>query len=246
MGLLFSGILAVTTRILVVDSQRVSKSPKEIRVPDKPFHPYDSYVFPKRVLGKQNQFCNSKLFKLYPRLDYDKIKDSATYYFCNRHYSKLKGNDENYFMSAGCLDWKHAFSLFDEYQAASYHRLAVNYEVIVPQCRDVKEIQNTSSAYQMELNRQCLEKIVKTLQFLARQKLALRGDNSDYDSNFTLTLKLCAKDISQLTDWMKRKPKNYEPWYLKRNNSDYCESNNPSYNSKHLEQLLFNNMSQVH
>ena len=86
LGLLFSGILAVTTRILVVDSQRVSKSPKIIRVPDKPFHPCDSYVFPKRVLGKQNQFFNSKWFKLYPRLDYDEIKDSATCFFCKHHY----------------------------------------------------------------------------------------------------------------------------------------------------------------
>ena len=170
------------------------------------------------------------------------MKDSATYFFCKCHHSKLKGNGESSFISAGCLDWKHALSLFDEHQAASYHRLAVNYEVIVPQCGDVKEIQNTSSANQMELNRQCLEKIVKTLQFLARQRLALRGDNSDYDSNFTLTLKLCAKDISQLTDWMKRKQKNYEPRYLKRNNSNYGESNNPSYNSQHLEKLLFNNM----
>ena len=68
-------------------------------------------------------------------------------------------------MSAGCLDWKHALSLFDEHQAASYHRLAVNYEVIVPQCGDVKEIQNISSANQMELNRQCLEKIVKLYNF---------------------------------------------------------------------------------
>ena len=37
----------------------VNKSPIEIRVPDKPFHPNDSYVFPKRVFGKQNRFCNS-------------------------------------------------------------------------------------------------------------------------------------------------------------------------------------------
>ena len=31
----------------------------------------------------------------------------------------------------------------------------------------------------MELNRRCLANIVETLQFLPRQGLALRGDNSD-------------------------------------------------------------------
>ena len=40
----------------------VNKSPIEIRVPDKPFHPNVSYVFPKRMFGKQNRFCNSKFY----------------------------------------------------------------------------------------------------------------------------------------------------------------------------------------
>ena len=40
---------------------------------------------------------------------------------------------------------------------------------------------------------------------MARKGLALRGGNSDEDSNFMQTLKLRAKDIRQLTDWMKRK-----------------------------------------
>ena len=66
-------------------------------------------------------------------------------------------------------------------------------------------MQNEATATQMELNRWCLVKIVETLQFLARQGLALCWDNSDDDSNFTQTLKLRAKDIPQLTDWMKRK-----------------------------------------
>ena len=40
---------------------------------------------------------------------------------------------------------------------------------------------------------------------LWRQGLALRGNNGDDDSNFIQTLKLRAKDILQLTDWMKQK-----------------------------------------
>ena len=57
----------------------------------------------------------------------------------------------------------------------------------------------------MELNRRCLAKIGETWQFLARQRLALRGDNSDDDSNVIQTLKLRGKDFPQLIDWMKRK-----------------------------------------
>ena len=70
------------------------------------------------------------------------------------------------------------------------------------------------------------------LKLLARQGLALCGDNSDDDSNFMQTVKLGAKYISQLTDWKKRKEnKIYDPRYLKRSNSDYGESNNPWNNS---------------
>ena len=93
--------------------------------------------------------------------------------------------------------------MFDEHQAASYHRLAMTYEVIVPECGDVEEMQNESTTSHMELDRRCLVKTVETLQFLARQGLVFREDNSDADSNFIQNLKLRAKDILQLTDWMK-------------------------------------------
>ena len=75
----------------------------------------------------------------------------------------------------------------------------------LPQYGDIKEMQNKPTAYQMELNRWCLAKIVETLQFLARQGLAIREDNSDDDSNFMQILKLCSKDIQQLKDRMKWK-----------------------------------------
>ena len=65
----------------------------------------------------------------------------------------------------------------------------------MPQCGDVKEMQNKS----------IFVKIVETLQFLARQGLALLGDNNGHDSNLMQTLKLRAKDIPQLPDWMKQK-----------------------------------------
>ena len=42
----------------------VTKSPIEIRIPDKLFHSKDSYLFPKRVYVKQNRFSNSNWLKL--------------------------------------------------------------------------------------------------------------------------------------------------------------------------------------
>ena len=78
----------------------------------------------------------------------------------------------------------------------------------MPRCGDVREMQHESTASQIELNRRCFVKIVETLLFLARQGLALRGDNSDNDSKFIQTLKL-----------------HYEPRYSKQIDSNYGESN---------------------
>ena len=86
----------------------------------KPFHPNDLYVFPKKVFGKQNRFCNSKWFKLYPWFDCDKISDSVACFIFKRHHSKLQVKVGKSF-TAGYSDWKHALSSFDEHQAASYH-----------------------------------------------------------------------------------------------------------------------------
>ena len=87
--------------------------------------------------------------------------------------------------------------------------LAITHEVIVSRCGDVKEMQNESIVSQMELNCRRFLKIIETLQFLARKGSSLLGDNSDDDSNLIQTLKLRAKDILQLTDWMKRKPNKF-------------------------------------
>ena len=62
---------SVDSEQILGESIVVIESPIEIRVPDKPRHPNDSYMFPRRVFGKQNPFCNSKWFKLYPWLDYE-------------------------------------------------------------------------------------------------------------------------------------------------------------------------------
>ena len=63
--------------------------------------------------------------------------------------------------------------------------------------------------FNMQENRKCLIKIIETIQFLGRQGLALRGDESDENSNFMQLLKLRSKDFLKLKEWCwKRKRKN--------------------------------------
>ena len=64
---------------------------------------------------------------------------------------------------------------FKEHQVSKCHRGAVTNEVIVSQCANVTEMMNEKERDNMELNRRLIT-IVKSLQYLERQGLALRGN----------------------------------------------------------------------
>ena len=113
----FTANFSVDSVQILGENIGVNESPIEIRVPDK---------------LSQNLFYNSKWFKLHQWLEYDEVSDSVKCFVCKSHHSKLKGNVE--------------ILVFDDYQAASYHRLAMTYEAVVPQCGDVKEMQNEATA----------------------------------------------------------------------------------------------------
>ena len=48
-------------------------------------------------------------------------------------------------------------------------------------------------------------KIVQSIAFLVHQGLPLRGDGSDYDSNYIQLLNLRAIDDPQINDWLLKK-----------------------------------------
>ena len=58
----------------------------------------------------------------------------------------------------------------------------------------------------MELNRRTFLTILETLQYLARQGLAVRGADDD-KSNFLQALRLQSKKFPELTDWLSKKKK---------------------------------------
>ena len=57
-------------------------------------------------------------------------------------------------------------------------------------------------------NRQCLIKIIESLQYLGRQGLGFRGYQSDEGFNFMRLLKLRSKDFSKLKQWLEKNPEN--------------------------------------
>ena len=68
---------------------------------------------------------------------------------------------------------------------------------------------NESMKVGMKDNRKCLMKIFETLQFLGRQRLALRGEENYENSNFIQLLKLRRKDLVKLNQWLEKKTDKY-------------------------------------
>ena len=109
---------------------------------------------------------------------------------------KLEKNKEGTFLTTGYRNWKKARYAFSERQKSKCHLTAVTFEVTVPKCGDVRKIISSDEASRKQFNRHCLMKIIETLQFMARQGLALRGSSDDEDSNFIQLLKLLWKDMT--------------------------------------------------
>ena len=60
-----------------------------------------------------------------------------------------------------------------------------------------------------EKARHCLLKIISALTYLARQGLAMRKGNAEFDSNFYQLLKAWAEDDPILTKWLEKKRENF-------------------------------------
>ena len=159
----------------------------------KPFHPDEHFPFLNSRIGSQNRSCQYQWFRQYPWLDYDIRNDSVSCFYCinqnNQSNIQAEHCKEEVFFKSGFKNWKKALVKFKEHQECKCHIASVTNEVIVSQCANVAETMNEKERDNTELNRRCLMTILESLQHLAWQGLALRG-NDDETSSFYQLLKL--------------------------------------------------------
>ena len=153
-------------------------------------------AFLKRFLV--NSIDQYKVFGQYPWLHYDESKDSLFCYICFNQ--NAKGNlisarkSEKTFITSGFSNWKKALLRFNEHQTSECHQLAVDHEIKIPKTNlNIIDLSNTNAQKVRKENRHVFAKVVETLQSLAGQGIAIRGDN-EQESNFLQLLKLRAKD----------------------------------------------------
>lgn len=105
------------------------------------------------------------------------------------------------FSSKGFNNWKNALVSFDRHQCSKSHHHAVT--VNAQEARPIDAQLSSVWAKKQKEARHCLEKIVGSVQYLARQGGAFRGHEAN-DGNVFHLLKFIGKDDPTLSTWLSR------------------------------------------
>ena len=81
--------------------------------------------------------------------------------------------------------------------------------MVIPRTHgNIVDMTSTTARATREENLRCLAKIIELLQYLARQGIAISGDD-DKESNFIQLVKLRARDDKDLANWLSSKGDKY-------------------------------------
>ena len=157
---------------------------------DNLFHSGKSFQFAKSAFGKRERRCQQQWFEDFKWLHYDTLC-----LYCHIHHPKLTAehNKDPAFITTGFKNWKKAPMCFKDHEKGKCHIAALTYETVVPSCRDPKEMISDEIVKKREKERQYLTIIMECLQYLARQRIAFRGNNDIY-CNFAQLILLRSKE----------------------------------------------------
>ena len=77
------------------------------------------------------------------------------------------------------------------------------------QCTDIGEMLSKQHSDIKKTNRECLLKILASMQYLVRQEISFCGDGDETDSNLMQLLALRAQEDPELQAWMEHKNDRY-------------------------------------
>jgi hypothetical protein len=186
-----------------------------------------SATFPKIVFGKASQRKYSFQAKWFDSWRWLHWADSKKMVFCHTcastwHAGKLtfSKNIEATFIDKGFQNWKDATRIFRDHEKSKCHTEAVERMLKLPATTpDVGEMLVGQLAEQKKHNRKMLLHVIRSVHFLARQGLALRGITStsdsasdavsEPDSNLHQLLELVSSYDPRVADWVRKKTNQY-------------------------------------
>ena len=117
-----------------------------------------------------------------------------------KNISKLTGTEKNKelaYVSAGFKNWKKAPECFKQHQNSKCYNVSATLEIIVPSCGDAVAMMNENLSKSQSEERQYLKVVMECIQYLARQAMALRG-NDHVDDNLAQLLLLLCRDNPEI------------------------------------------------
>lgn len=165
----------------------------------------------KSVTGPGRSF-QEHWVKVYPWITYDAEKRKAFCSVCQEaarlgvNLNKQSVRDQravSAFVEMGFSTWNKALERFKIHEQSDLHRGAVLGLSNIKKGVNVLASISKGKAEDMKAARKCLLNIISTINFLAKQGLALRG-HTETSSNFTQLLLLRSEDVPELKSWLSR------------------------------------------
>ena len=100
----------------------------------------------------------------------------------------IERNLEDAYTTKGFSSWKKAPPHFEERQETHCHKNTALHHVVIPKCKDVGEMTNDNLVNVREKERKYLLDVIRCLRYLARQGIALQGNENN--DNFTQLMML--------------------------------------------------------
>ena len=100
---------------------------------------------------------------------------------------------EQVFLVKGFTNWKDATLCFSRHESCDFHKVCT---AALASTVDVGDTLSQQAAAEKKANREYLLKLLSSVQFLARQELALRGDGDEADANLHTSYWFCVGKIS--------------------------------------------------
>ena len=175
--------------------------------------------FPLRQFGTQRRGFSATWYDIHPWLHYLEDEDVILCFYCATAVERkmpMTGYMDTIFSALGFYNWKKAVEKFSKHERSACHLHAL---MMITAAKtvgmDVGDKLSVDHAEQMALNRKCLLAIISSIQFLARQGLALSGTytNSDdhlngirgeVDSNFMQLLLLRKQEVPGFDTWLQK------------------------------------------
>ena len=140
----------------------------------------------------------------HPWLHYCPARQSALCFQCARAYESGsgRGDQESAFTHVGVKNWRKALGKFRDHEKSKAHLSLIS--AADTGCKPIDAVIKSASRSAQESARKNLRTLITTVQFLARQGLALRGHDGS-EGNFQELLRLRSRDCPELAEWLKRK-----------------------------------------